>query len=76
MPTGDPSRCRDILVHTDDRLELTVAVGVDERGRVSGVYLVRNPDKLGRTVAGSDVTQALRARGDHVEHPTGTGSYS
>ncbi|WP_434994803.1 RNA polymerase sigma factor SigJ [Arthrobacter sp. Ld5] len=41
-----------ILVHAGDRLELTVALGVDERGRVSGVYLVRNPDKLGGAAAG------------------------
>lgn len=39
-----------ILVQAGDRLELTVAVGTDEQGRISGVYLVRNPDKLGTAV--------------------------
>ncbi|QGQ19291.1 sigma-70 family RNA polymerase sigma factor [Cellulomonas sp. JZ18] len=36
-----------VLVHAGARLELTVALGVDVHGRVTGVYLVRNPDKLG-----------------------------
>ena len=35
-----------VLVYTGDRLELTVAVAVDDERRVTGVYLVRNPDKL------------------------------
>lgn len=35
-----------VLVHAGARLELTVALGLDAHGRVAGVYLVRNPDKL------------------------------
>lgn len=35
-----------VLVHTGARLELTLAVAVDDRRRITGVYLVRNPDKL------------------------------
>lgn len=34
------------LLYAGDRLELTVALAVDGRCRVTGVYLVRNPDKL------------------------------
>ncbi|MHA7210871.1 sigma-70 family RNA polymerase sigma factor [Arthrobacter sp. MDT1-65] len=35
-----------VLVHAGARLELTLAVAVDDRRRITGVYLVRNPDKL------------------------------
>lgn len=35
-----------ILIRSGTRLELTVGVAVDGRGRITGVYLVRNPDKL------------------------------
>ena len=35
-----------ILVHAGDRLDLTIAVEADGQGRISGIYLVRNPDKL------------------------------
>jgi RNA polymerase sigma-70 factor, ECF subfamily len=37
-----------VLIHAGDRLELTVAVSVDDQRRITGVYLVRNPDKLVR----------------------------
>ncbi|WP_246036769.1 RNA polymerase sigma factor SigJ [Cellulomonas telluris] len=36
-----------VLVHAGSRLDLALALGVDAQGRVTGVYLVRNPDKLG-----------------------------
>ena len=39
-----------VLVYAGDRLELTLAVAVDDERRVTGVYLVRNPDKLLRPV--------------------------
>ncbi|WP_432523761.1 sigma-70 family RNA polymerase sigma factor [Kineococcus sp. SYSU DK006] len=35
-----------VLVHVGARVDLSLALGVDRRGRVDGVYLVRNPDKL------------------------------
>jgi RNA polymerase sigma-70 factor (ECF subfamily) len=35
-----------VLIWSGDRLELTVALAVDGRRKVTGVYLVRNPDKL------------------------------
>jgi RNA polymerase sigma-70 factor (ECF subfamily) len=41
-----------VLIWSGDRLELTVALDVDERGKVTGVYLVRNPDKLARREGG------------------------
>ena len=35
-----------VLVHVGARIELALALGFDRRGRIDGVYLVRNPDKL------------------------------
>ncbi len=35
-----------VLIHAGNRLELTLAVAVDDQRRITGVYLVRNPDKL------------------------------
>ncbi|WP_238348559.1 RNA polymerase sigma factor SigJ [Ornithinimicrobium pratense] len=35
-----------VLIRTGDRLELTVAVAVNDQRKITGVYLVRNPDKL------------------------------
>ena len=37
-----------VLIHAGTRLELTLAVALDDQGRITGVYLVRNPDKLTR----------------------------
>lgn len=39
---GDPG----VLIHAGDRLELTMAVAVNDQRKITGVYLVRNPDKL------------------------------
>ncbi|WP_137803236.1 RNA polymerase sigma factor SigJ [Kocuria sp. 2SI] len=35
-----------VLIHAGDRLELTMAVAVNDQRKITGVYLVRNPDKL------------------------------
>jgi RNA polymerase sigma-70 factor (ECF subfamily) len=35
-----------ILIRSGDDLELTLAVALDHRRRITGIYLVRNPDKL------------------------------
>ncbi len=35
-----------VLIHAGDRLELTLAVAVNDQHKITGVYLVRNPDKL------------------------------
>jgi RNA polymerase sigma-70 factor (ECF subfamily) len=37
-----------VLVHVGERLDVTLALAVDEQRRITGVYLVRNPDKLVR----------------------------
>ncbi|MFJ6001645.1 RNA polymerase sigma factor SigJ [Arthrobacter sp. NPDC092385] len=37
-----------VLIHAGARLELTLAIALDDRSRITGVYLVRNPDKLTR----------------------------
>ncbi|MHA7240339.1 RNA polymerase sigma factor SigJ [Arthrobacter sp. TMS1-12-1] len=60
-----------ILVRAGDRLELTVAVRVDGLGRISGIYLVRNPDKLG----GPGVS-GLPPGGSRGGHLTGPGQSS
>lgn len=36
-----------VLVHAGDRVDLALAIAVDDRRRITGVYLVRNPEKLG-----------------------------
>lgn len=41
-----------LMIYAGERLELTVALAVDDQRRVTDVYLVRNPDKLrGSTAA-------------------------
>ncbi len=35
-----------VLVHAGTRLDLALALAVDDRRRITGVFLVRNPDKL------------------------------
>ena len=35
-----------VLVHVGERLDVTLALAVDDQRRITGVYLVRNPDKL------------------------------
>ena len=39
---------RGFIVHNGDKVEATVAFGYDEVGNVSGIYIMRNPDKLAR----------------------------
>ncbi|MEP7765714.1 RNA polymerase sigma factor SigJ [Sanguibacter sp. 25GB23B1] len=40
------------LVHVGERLDVTLALAVDDERRITGVYLVRNPDKLVQPAAG------------------------
>ncbi|MEQ8246639.1 MAG: RNA polymerase sigma factor SigJ [Alphaproteobacteria bacterium] len=40
-----------LLVFVGDRLEQTVSFDLDATGRVAGIYIVRNPDKLARFAA-------------------------
>lgn len=35
-----------VLIHTGDRLELAMAIALNDQRKITGVYLVRNPDKL------------------------------
>lgn len=35
-----------VLIHAGNRLEMTMAVAVNDKHQITGVYLVRNPDKL------------------------------
>lgn len=35
-----------VLIHAGNRLELTLAVALDNDRKITGIYLVRNPDKL------------------------------
>ena len=49
-----------LLVHVDGQIDLTVALGVDHLGKVDGVYLVRNPDKLATNGPGNGVDERVR----------------
>ena len=39
---------RGFVVRNGDQVEATVSFGYDEAGRVNGIYIMRNPDKLAR----------------------------
>lgn len=48
LTAADINGGRGFIVHKDDHVEATVAFAYDEAGRVSGIYIMRNPDKLAR----------------------------
>ncbi|MDA0369429.1 MAG: RNA polymerase sigma factor SigJ [Proteobacteria bacterium] len=43
-----------LLIFVGDRLEQTVSFDLDAAGRIAGIYIVRNPDKLARLAAAAD----------------------
>jgi RNA polymerase sigma-70 factor (ECF subfamily) len=48
LEAADINGGRGFIVHNGDQVEATVSFAYDEAGRVSGIYIMRNPDKLGR----------------------------
>jgi RNA polymerase sigma factor (sigma-70 family) len=48
LEAADINGGRGFIVRTADGVEATVAFAYDEAGQVSGIYIMRNPDKLAR----------------------------
>jgi len=51
MEPADINGGRGFIVRNDDHIEATVSFAYDETGQVSGIYIMRNPDKLTRLEA-------------------------
>jgi RNA polymerase sigma-70 factor (ECF subfamily) len=48
LEAADINGGRGFIVHNGDQVEATVSFAFDEADRVSGIYIMRNPDKLAR----------------------------
>jgi RNA polymerase sigma-70 factor (ECF subfamily) len=48
LEAADINGTRGFIVRKDDEVEATVSFAYDEDGQVSGIYIMRNPDKLAR----------------------------
>jgi RNA polymerase sigma-70 factor (ECF subfamily) len=48
LEVADINGGRGFIVRKDDQIEATVSFAYDEAGQVSGIYVMRNPDKLAR----------------------------
>lgn len=46
LTAADINGGRGFIVHKDDHVEATVAFAFDDGGKVTGIYIMRNPDKL------------------------------